>query len=266
MIALVLFFLGSSAVVALDCIYIRAERRLTGDFIQKLLIWMAIDQVITGSCIRTSGLNFIRIYIFIQLAETFFICCCCTCPHIRRGRKSYTSTVLYAVWKSRGSPVARTRISLQLSMDDLALVNHDTDTEKPDTRRGWWDYVPKKEASSPVQANPESVNARGTSFLSKVKNWISSREASDARLLRKPSVTGEFPIPQPPRPSTVHVTEPEQERRSSDRRFMAPGRTSPAPTSFSRISRLFPRMERFRDVLKDEVGNFNAFSIPRLNL
>jgi len=73
--------------------------------------------------------------------------------------------------------------------------------------------------------------------------------------LRKPSVTGEFPIPQPPRPSAVRISEAHLDKRASDRSesMAVRGRSSPAPSSHSRLSRYMPRMELFRDVMRDEL-------------
>lgn len=58
-----------------------------------------------------------------------------------QSRRSSVS-VLYVCWKSRGSPAARGRISVQLSMDDLPIEFPEEPKQAPQpARRGWWDYV-----------------------------------------------------------------------------------------------------------------------------
>ncbi|KAJ7169679.1 hypothetical protein C8R46DRAFT_994049 [Mycena filopes] len=94
------FFCASTALLGLQLASIRGARRLS------------------GGCSSVS-LNplFIRTYVLIQLAHSFFICCC----------------FLYAVWTSRASPAARGRLSVRVTLVDFPEIKFD----KP-TRSGWW--------------------------------------------------------------------------------------------------------------------------------
>ncbi|KAG2159575.1 uncharacterized protein EDB93DRAFT_1244367 [Suillus bovinus] len=64
-------------------------------------------------------------------------------------------TVLYAVWKSRGSTAVQGRITVSLSLDDVADPHQDTRKESIEShktthsRRGWWDYVPTTDHIAP---------------------------------------------------------------------------------------------------------------------
>ncbi|KAG5654770.1 hypothetical protein H0H81_003778 [Sphagnurus paluster] len=108
LIVLSIFQVGSAAVIAMDAVSTRAERRPS------------------GSCIRVSDLLSTRVFVWIQLVESFFICCC----------------FMYACWKSRGSAAARGRISIQLSMNEQPIEVPEDLTEKQPSLRGWWDYAP----------------------------------------------------------------------------------------------------------------------------
>ncbi|GLB36291.1 hypothetical protein LshimejAT787_0305790 [Lyophyllum shimeji] len=113
---LALFQCASLAVVALDASATRGEHRLT------------------GGCVRVSDLRETRIFVWIQLVESLFICCC----------------FLVACWKSRGSSSARGRISIQLSMEDMPIEVHNDAAARTPTLRGWWDYVPEPQVSPAV--------------------------------------------------------------------------------------------------------------------
>ncbi|PPQ67352.1 hypothetical protein CVT24_011535 [Panaeolus cyanescens] len=121
---------------------------------------------------------------------------------------------LYVCWKSRGSAAARGRISVQLSMNDLPIEFPEQPNQQPQpARRGWWDYVAEERPANSAQ-NTER-NAKGGLFST----------------LRRPQVISNEKVP---------ATDPSS-------------RHSLAPSSMSRISRLFPRMELFQEVMKDEL-------------
>lgn len=163
--------------------------------------------------------------------------------------------VVYAVWKSSGVPAARSRISLQLSMDDL----HETDSHLENNRRddnqgkhvgrGWWDYVPRSE--SPASS------ARGLAFrfslrdifhswrMSMRRLWTRSENLPECALARKSSLPGDAPLPQPTRPSAVRIS-------GNDQRETA-GPRSPMPSLSIYHSGLIPRMVLCREVMRDEV-------------
>ncbi|KAF9056308.1 hypothetical protein BJ165DRAFT_1522234 [Panaeolus papilionaceus] len=169
-----LFQIASTAMVILDVVTTRGIRRLT------------------GSCIRNNDLRLTRYFVSVQFLESLFICCC----------------FLYVCWKSRGSPAARGRISVQLSMDDLPIEFPEEPKQAPQpARRGWWDYVSEER---PVDGPERST--KGGLFSG----------------IRRPQAE-KGPIAD------------------------LSSRHSLAPSSMSRISRLFPRMELFQEVMKDEL-------------
>ncbi|KAJ7597174.1 hypothetical protein C8J56DRAFT_919412 [Mycena floridula] len=203
LVSLALFMVSSIVIHVLELITLQAERRLS------------------GSCIRKDNI-FTHIYIILQLAQSFFICCC----------------FCHAVWKSRGSPVARGRISIRLSTD--SYDEHHPDDVPNNGRRGWWDYVPKTDVP------PSNNGGFMTSFMDRISN-NKDIDSSQSRPLRKSSVTDEFPSPEPSRPSVVRISTATQGNPEPT------GRSSPTPSSHSRLSRYMPRMELFRLVMRDEL-------------
>lgn len=201
------------------------------------LVHIKGERNLSGTCYLSNDLWPVRIYLLLQLSEELFICAC----------------FLWAVWKSRGSPLARGRISIRLSMDDSAEL----DNSNPDTsRRGWWDYVPKtEEVVSPPAADRSRNFVR--SFYTKIKSIVSDSQPPILTCpARKPSISGDYPIPQPARPSAVAISEASPVRPSNDDSERFPShsnRISPVPSSYSRLSRYMPRMELFREVMKDEL-------------
>ncbi|PBL00743.1 hypothetical protein ARMGADRAFT_1006867 [Armillaria gallica] len=201
------------------------------------LVHVKGQRSLSGTCYLSNDLQLIRTYLLLQLSEVLFIWAC----------------FLWAVWKSRGSPLARGRISIQLSLDDCTEL----DASNPETaRRGWWDYVPKTEAAASSPSTDHNNFTR--SFYNKFKSIVSNSEPPTLTApARKTSIPSDFPIPQPPRPSVVAISEALPERPSNDpsERFSRSSlnRNSPAPSSYSRLSRYMPRMELFREVMKDEL-------------
>lgn len=147
--------------------------------------------------------------------------------------------VLFVCWKSRKSPTARGRISIELSMDDLPIEFPADPVDKPaQVRRGWWDYVPEPQEVPPIvdtKENPaEAVNEKNSGT---VKGFF--------RRVKSPASTQK---------SKVVANGP----RNKTQQAPVPAiRNSLAPSSMSRLSRLIPRMELFRQVMKDEV-NFHV--------
>lgn len=136
------------------------------------------------------------------------------------------SLVFYAVWKSRSSPSARGRLSIQVSLEEF----NDITLEKPTCGRIWWENLTKPKLSNPAPA----------SGLSRPHQWPGNKEGSAARW-RKPHGSG---LPHFFRNASDPILEqplnPAGNTSSNRRR----------PPSFSR---LIPRMELFHKVMKDEV-------------
>ncbi|KAF9015302.1 hypothetical protein BDQ17DRAFT_1229006 [Cyathus striatus] len=211
LVMLVIFQLASIAMVIMDVITTQASRR------------------ISGSCVRTSDLQYTRYFVSIQFLESLFICCC----------------FLYACWKSRGSPAVRGRISLELSMEELPIdIPPDAGDASQPTRRGWWGHVPTPEIERPipVKLNISQVVRRVFSvFPEKLGKTIPLKAPKSPE-----EKTREGDLPS----SITQFHNPVNARR---RGSTSHGRHSPTPSSGSRFSRLVPRMELFREVMKDEL-------------
>ncbi|PPQ79154.1 hypothetical protein CVT26_004104 [Gymnopilus dilepis] len=207
-----LFQAASTVSVILDVISTQGMRRLSGD----------------GSCTRNDNLRFTRYFVIIQFAESLFICCC----------------FVYVCWKSRGSPAARGRISLELSMHELPIEIPDDPSEKPKSAlRGWWDYVPKENQPQRIATIPqEPKKGSETTF----KALLQTITGSTDRQGRVSSPVRHSKLRNKTKPAKAF----DNGQTSGD-----PGRSrlSLAPSSMSRISRLVPRMELFQEVMKDEL-------------
>jgi hypothetical protein len=110
-------------------------------------------------------------------------------------------------------------------MDDLPIeFPADPVDDSQTTRRGWWDYVPN---------NQEATDTSGAKLNAKVqnqKNHISTVKGFFQKFKTpSSSATAQEKIDTQVRPNSL------------------------APSSTSKFSRLIPRMELFRKVMKDEV-------------
>lgn len=179
---------------------------------------------LSGSCTRTDNMKFLSVFIILQLVLSLFLCCC----------------FLYAVWKSRRSPVAKDRISVRLSMDLQA-------SEKQSDRRDI-----RSSGHRPVEATPVSPSTTSYSTDRRLKT---SEEIGhlDTPILETPA-HGESSLT----PSST-VSGPRLQQATRDESPSTP-RTRPlsrgptaslAPSTLSRISQYMPGL--FRKVMKDEL-------------
>ncbi|KAJ7492822.1 hypothetical protein FB451DRAFT_1219666 [Mycena latifolia] len=208
LLVLIAFFVASSAFLVLQLESIRGLRRLS------------------GSCSTVShNPQFIRIYVLIQLAHSFFICCC----------------FFYAVWKSRASPAARGRLSVRVTLDDFPDVKFD----KP-SRNAWWQHLLGiGQTTTVLPALDVSSGAARPDLSSDVPHSSSSKEKPASVRLRKPAGGGVFNYPR------HNVSDPILEQPLNPvPETREPGAPYHTPSSFSR---LIPRMELFHKVMKDEL-------------
>jgi len=196
LLVLIAFFCASSIFLALQLGDTRGVRRLSG-----------------GCSSVSTNPRSIRIYVLIQLAHSFFICCC----------------FLYAVWKSRASPAARGRISVRVTLDDFPDIEFD----KP-IRRAWWKHLFGLH-SVPVGLPALDVSSRT------ILQYDNNQEKSETARPRAGS--GAF------NSSRHEVSDPILEQPSHP--LVEPGARYHTPTSS--LSRLIPRMELFHKVMKDEL-------------
>lgn len=139
-------------------------------------------------------------------------------------------------------------------MDDLHETDdhwdnsHRDDNESIHLGRGWWDYVPRSE--KPASQDPTFHFTSGQGIfrswkLSLLRLWRISESSPDSILARKPSLPGDVPLPQLPRPSVVRIS------GNNQREFTRP--RSPMPSLSIYRSGLIPRMVLCREVMRDEV-------------
>ncbi|KAG5644757.1 hypothetical protein DXG03_007886, partial [Asterophora parasitica] len=212
LVILSLFQLSSSAVVSMDVAATRGERRLAGSPFMFNTSFSVLTPSALGSCIRVGDLLYTGIFVWIQLVETMFICCCFLC----------------ACWKSRGSKSARGRISIQLSMEDLPLeVPEDKVEEKP-TLRGRWDHVADEKLglTGPPPGQPAP----------KPKWRISA-------LVGRTST---------PRDLSMLSSRPLSSAMNQSKAAPLARRKSPTPSSLSRFGHLIPSIHLFQQMIKDE--------------
>jgi hypothetical protein len=196
LILLSIFTIGDIGVVLMDLITLRGATRLS------------------GSCARIDNMLWLKIFIMLQLGQSLFLCCC----------------FLYAVWKSRHSPVARDRISIQLSMD----LQHVTGASPPHLSR----------LNSTLSYKPEGLPSTGTHHA---ERFIKT----SAEAMRQNSISEEAAVPPMQRsglrPRRVNRDEPE----SPSRPLSGEATASLAPSTFSRLSQYMPQL--FRKVMQDEL-------------
>ncbi|KAJ3990575.1 hypothetical protein F5890DRAFT_27562 [Lentinula detonsa] len=160
---------------------------------------------LSGNCSRIDDIRWMRVFVVLQLVQSVFLCCC----------------FLFAIWKSRRSPVARDRISVQLSMDFEGYV-----PSEKNPRLDQWDFG-HQVLVSPPQSGADvhlEVPTRQSSVQEESLSLPSSRL----------------------RPRRALQAEDE----NSLRPLSGPA-VSLAPSTFSRISHYMPRL--FRTVMKDEL-------------
>ncbi|KAJ3788970.1 hypothetical protein GGU10DRAFT_344723 [Lentinula aff. detonsa] len=160
---------------------------------------------LTGNCSRTDDIRWMRVFVVLQLVQSVFLCCC----------------FLFAVWKSRRSPVARDRISVQLSMDFEGYI-----PSEKNPRVDQWDFG-HEVLVSPPQSGAD-VHLEVPTRQSSVQEESLSLPSSRLRPRR-----------------TLQA-----EDENSLRPLSGPA-ASLAPSTFSRISHYMPRL--FRTVMKDEL-------------
>ena len=134
-------------------------------------------------------------------------------------------------------------MSLQLTLSD-ALSSH----KAASSIGGNWRTTP------PAQQSPTTSDSFVSSALTKMASWIGKPDTP--RYARKPSYTGDAPLPQPPRVNSAHSSMQNLNIRPAIPMGLVHSghaRNQSMPSRLSRISRFFPRVSALRAVLKDEV-------------
>lgn len=153
--------------------------------------------------------------------------------------------VVYVCWKSRGSPDARGRISIELSMDELPIeVAEDPPEKVQPSRRGWWDYVSEVDNRPVPDVQTITTVKKPQRVFKTVLSTIGDfRERQRERVKKKRSRLYKKTFER----NTENPSNLVQEGEINN------SRNSFAPSYMSRFSRLIPRMELFQEVIKDEV-------------
>ncbi|KAF5390248.1 hypothetical protein D9757_002796 [Collybiopsis confluens] len=189
---------GSFGVSLADCITVRAAPRLS------------------GSCARIDDMRWLRIFVILQLAQSLFTCFC----------------FLYAVWKSRHSPVARDHISIQLSVD----------IQENQLYRDRLNSAPSHQSSGPVSPAQQSAER----FIKSNQDALPPGTQS-----RQESISTGFGTPLPSQSLGFRFRRVVRQDENSLRPLSTGPAASLAPSTFSRISHYMP--ELFRKVMEDEL-------------
>ncbi|KAG2077157.1 hypothetical protein BDR04DRAFT_1089487 [Suillus decipiens] len=195
---------------------------------------------LAGRCYRQSN-PISYAFIILLFVESLFVCIC----------------FLYAVWKSRGSAAVRGRITVSLSLDNVADPTPKESIESHKTthsRRGWWDYV--STVDNPPSFSQRSRRTQSLSRDSSIPMGGLSKFRTGERVRDPDNVPSRPPIPPLPTESPLNRTSiirmsttfPNARNDTFPRRS-----SSPAISSISRISRYMPRVALFGEVMRDEL-------------
>ncbi|KAG2350518.1 hypothetical protein BDR05DRAFT_954608, partial [Suillus weaverae] len=199
---------------------------------------------LAGRCYRLSN-SISYAFIILLFVESLFVCLC----------------FFYAVWKSHNSAAVRGRITVSLSLDDVADPHLDARKESIEShktthsRRGWWDYV--STVNHPPSFPPRSRRTQSLSRDPSIPMSSLSKFRTGERVRDPENVPSRPSIPTLPiqspvtRTSTIRVSTTLQNTRNDAPIPRRP--SSPAISSISRISRYMPRVALFREVMKDEL-------------
>ncbi|EAU92855.2 hypothetical protein CC1G_03642 [Coprinopsis cinerea okayama7 len=180
---------------------------------------------LVGGCVQRINLLYARIFVGLQVLQGLFVCLC----------------FVYASYRSHSNPAARGRISLRLSMEDTELelpACCEEEIRQQPQGRGWWDYVPRTNDSNRREKPPREGSflwlkhlfVRRTKCPLQVPSHLMTAEPKELHDDPHTRLTGGLPN----HPRTHHSS-------------------SPSLSINSGLSRLFPRMELFRQVLSDEL-------------
>ncbi|KZT30370.1 hypothetical protein NEOLEDRAFT_1173810 [Neolentinus lepideus HHB14362 ss-1] len=206
---------------------------------------------ILGSCALAGHTRFVQIVFFLFCAEGLFICTC----------------FVRALWKSSRTSTIPGRLSIHLTSASEQSVNRRRSTnvqDPPRSRRGWWDYVPEvpkvSEPQSPDGPKTED-KGNGSGMLWASFRWLIMREDVPAYAYqRKPSLPGPYPLRHPGIPlrprGRDQNTHPDFGRLRGQPH---PAQRSPSlSASTRRLGKFIPRMELFKEVMRNELG-YTAF-------
>ncbi|KIP12582.1 hypothetical protein PHLGIDRAFT_262280 [Phlebiopsis gigantea 11061_1 CR5-6] len=205
-----------------------------------------VSRRISGSCFPVNNTHMMSLIVIVQAVESAFICGC----------------FLYAARKTSRSATYQGRLSIRTSSDTRRgrKAEDSGGTSRSDAdqgRRGWWDYVPEASQSdlNLLSTTPKlSSDTRKSIRLPGFSHPSSSRPSQS--VYRKSSIREEHPIPRPPQraPSVTfsRVRSP-QVRASPEDPQTHHRRLSSASSMMSRISKYIPRMQLFKEVLRNEL-------------
>lgn len=182
-----------------------------------------------------------KIFIVLQLGQSLFLCSCCT-PNCFFEYQSTTLTFfldLYAVWKSRKSPVAKHCITVRLSMDFQASEKQQRDQRKP--------FSHKSDSEEPPLFSSTSHPAERFSKTD-VEVGPPDTHTVETSVYGESSLTMPSPLSSSRSQQAVQIETP---RATFRPRPLSGATPSLAPSTLSRISHYMPVL--FGKVMKDEV-------------
>ncbi|KAI0704932.1 hypothetical protein BC835DRAFT_1410268 [Cytidiella melzeri] len=182
---------------------------------------------LSGGCSPTFTETSLGIILLLHAAESAFISGCLLC----------------AVWKASRSSAVWGRVSISVSVRDLqdfrGIDEYKTSQEDQDRYpRGWWDYIPQ----APIEAQ---VDTRSQGAANEPFRWAHTRASSAVSSHLASRSHNAVITALGAQPIAPH---------SRDRIRPHVRSTSPPPASIkSRLSKYMPRMQVFREVVKNEL-------------
>ncbi|KAG7099354.1 hypothetical protein E1B28_001210 [Marasmius oreades] len=164
-------------------------------------------QKLSGSCARIVDIRFTRMTFVFEFVQSLFLCCC----------------FFFAVWKSRGSPIYRTRISKRLSFEEPGNQIQRASVADGPVASKEYVYISSHSDGSLISFSISHIFSRLRKAFSGFVYKGRPTSATSERLL-----------------SNTYPTN-------------GATRLSLMPSLSSRISRYVPRMQLLHNVMKDEL-------------
>ena len=158
-----------------------------------------MTEVSIGVCQTTSSVGYVSLIMLADFVETTILCACCECCLWCSLKISERLAVSFVVWRSYKMKACTLPSN---STDSAELYERNEAKDAADATqypRGWWDYVPDARANAGNRFRQSSRSVKQAFIHWFRRLWSSDGLPPSIAYQRKPSLPGEFPLPQPPR-------------------------------------------------------------------
>lgn len=198
------------------------------------------SRTIYGNCAHIENTRMLFAIIITVYVETAILCGC----------------FLLAIWRTyRTQNVARVTIRTPEENNTRTWEILTKEDDGLNSRRGWWDYVPEVQSYPAEHTTLPGIIKRLGERLHRA--WSREEYPPSIAYQRKPSLPGELPIPQPPRPHVqmVNGRYPSQPSRTNSQKHPGACRCRPMSRSLGSLRSWimhFSRLE-LRKMLRNEL-------------